>query len=283
MKVKPVPASPDTIAQYAAFLARTHRPASVRQYMNIIRILHVNSGYDNPLEDNWILKSTLKGIDRCLGLSVNRKKPVDPYLLLEIHKRIKMDNVLHVMFFAAALTMFFGMLRRSNLMPTSSKEFTAEKQFIRKDFTTTAHGLQLKVKWSKTIQCQERSYVINIPKLVNHALCPYKAIITAFQLVPLPLSAPAFVMDIYGTPMSASTFVKLFKDFVELCGHDSARYSSHSFRRGSACWALQSGIPGEIVQQMGDWKSGTYKDYLDEVSESHKMEYVNQFAAHLPK
>jgi hypothetical protein len=114
---KPVPASPGFIAQYAAYLARSHRPSSVKQYLNIIRILHLDAGLDNPMAESWIVKSTLKGIERCLGKTVNRKKPVDPYLLLKLHDRLDFTRILDVMFYAAALTMFFGTLHRSNLMP----------------------------------------------------------------------------------------------------------------------------------------------------------------------
>ena len=283
LKVKPVPASQETIAQYAAYLARTHRPASVKQYLNIIRLLHLEAGFDNPLADSWIIKSTLKGIERCLGGSVSRKKPVDPQLLLKVYGQLDLSNPLDVMFYAAALTMFFGTLRRSNLMPKTSGEFSSDKQFVRSDFQDTPFGIRVTVRWSKTIQCRERAYEINFPTLSgNCPLCPCTALRRAFKLVRLPMDSPAFVSDSSGIPLTAGTFDKKLKKVINQCGVDSARYSLHSFRRGSACWALQCGIPGEIIQQMGDWKSAAYKDYLDEIPESHKLDYMAMFSDKLP-
>ena len=73
--VPPVPANEKTIAMYAAYLARRLRPASVRQYLNIVRVMHLEAGLSNPLKDSWFISSTLKGIDRVKGTAVNRKKP----------------------------------------------------------------------------------------------------------------------------------------------------------------------------------------------------------------
>lgn len=281
--VKPVPASSDTIAQYAAFLARTHRPSSVRQYLNIIRILHIDAGLPNPLSDSWIIKSTLKGIDRCLGTSVKRKKPIDPSLLIRIFGHLDPQSVLDTMFYAAALTMFFGTLRRSNLMPLSLNEFSPDKQFVREDFHDSGQHITVKVRWSKTIQFRERSYHILLPCLQrDHPLCPCKAIRNAFDLVKLPKDCPAFVSDSKGSPLTASVFARHFRKLLSQCGIHDPSYSSHSFRRGSACWALQCGIPGEIVQQLGDWKSSAYKDYLDDLPHSNKEEYTRLFAERLP-
>ena len=73
--VPPVPANENNIAMYAAYLARRLRPASVRQYLNIVRVKHLEAGLSNPLKDSWFISSTLKGIDRANGTAVNRKKP----------------------------------------------------------------------------------------------------------------------------------------------------------------------------------------------------------------
>ena len=39
-------------------------------------------------------------------------------------------------------------------------------------------------------------------------------------------------------------------------------YSSHSLRRDGASWAIQCGIPSDIIKLMGDWKSDAYLRYL---------------------
>lgn len=46
-----VPATRDTLVRYCVFLARNHAPSSVRQYLNVVRILHLENGLSNPLEN----------------------------------------------------------------------------------------------------------------------------------------------------------------------------------------------------------------------------------------
>ncbi len=41
-------------------------------------------------------------------------------------------------------------------------------------------------------------------------------------------------------------------------------YSTHSFRRGGgATLAFQAGVPADLIQLQGDWKSDSYKKYLN--------------------
>ena len=60
--LQPVPASSDQLCMYAAYLARRLKYNSVKQYMNIIRILHLEWNLPNPLSGNFKLHSTLRGI-----------------------------------------------------------------------------------------------------------------------------------------------------------------------------------------------------------------------------
>ena len=48
--VPPVPTSQSVLAQYAAYLARDLKPASVCQYMNIMRTLHLEANFKTPLQ-----------------------------------------------------------------------------------------------------------------------------------------------------------------------------------------------------------------------------------------
>lgn len=69
----PIPATQDTILTYMAFLARTLSSRSIPSYMNVIRILNIEAGFINPLEDNWKAKMVQKGISHTLGSPVTQK------------------------------------------------------------------------------------------------------------------------------------------------------------------------------------------------------------------
>ena len=115
--VPPVPASSSTIAQYSAYLARSMQPALVRQFLNIIHILHLESDLPNPLQDNKYVKSTLAGIDRLLGVLKIRRTPIHLDLLIDIYPRLDFSTLIDTMFLAACMLMFFWYLQEVKLVP----------------------------------------------------------------------------------------------------------------------------------------------------------------------
>ena len=64
------------ICQYAAFLARSLKFSSVKNYLNIIGLLHKEFGLNNPLTDNWVINSLLIGIKRIKGNATKQKLPL---------------------------------------------------------------------------------------------------------------------------------------------------------------------------------------------------------------
>ena len=130
MQICPVPVNDSIVTEYAAYLARRLRPSSVKQYLNVIRLVHLECNFDNPCKDSWLVKTTLAGIDRTLGNPVHRKEPVTPTLLLLIRRHL-LNDVFDIMFWAASMVLFFGTFRKSNLMPDKCASFAKDKQFIR--------------------------------------------------------------------------------------------------------------------------------------------------------
>ena len=102
--------------------------------MNIVRLLHLEFGLQNPLADNFKIKCVLKGIRGDLGDTPTRKLPIDPSLLLKILSKLDLDNIEDCNIWAVALVMFYGMLRRSNAL-TCEKTFDPSKHLRRGDIT----------------------------------------------------------------------------------------------------------------------------------------------------
>ena len=142
----------------------------------------------------------------------------------------------------------------------------------------------INIKWSKTIQCGERVLQTQIPLLKNHPLCPVNALVNAFSHTKYASAdGPAFV--VYNKskfiPYSPIKFVHQLRGLLSLIGLPAKEYSGHSFRRGSASWAIQNGIPGEIIKILGDWKSDGYLAYLS-LSTLSKIKSIHQFSMSLP-
>ena len=119
----------------------------------------------------------------------------------------------------------------------------------------------------------EKILTISLPLRPDHPLCPVTALVAMFRaLGPAPPKSQAF-------PMKGSRFNKRLHALTA----DAARdFSSHSFRRGGATWALSCGVPGEIVKLLGDWKSASYLVYLDQIPKTVLDRYRLLLAHELP-
>lgn len=268
-----VPASTATLCRYAAMLARTHCYSSIKQYLNIVRILHQEWDLPNPLENNFRLSCVLTGIRRALGDKVTRKAPITPEMLLGILSHLDLKSPLHANVWAAALTMFFAMLRRSNVLPNSSTGFKPSIHLRRRDITFQSDCVLIKIRWSKTIQFQQRELNIPLPRIRDNPLCPVQAVFHAFRTCPLAgANGPAFVCstDPNAPPLIVSVFLNIIKSSLDKCNVDSKLFSGHSFRRGGASWAFQCGLPIDTIRQIGDWQSNSYTKYIFESPESLK-------------
>ena len=82
----------------------------------------------NPVLDNWALGMVLKGMRRDKGSAVVAKQAMTPRLLLLLHSVCCFSDPTDATFWAACLTMFFGLLRKSNVFPTSASGFVATKR-----------------------------------------------------------------------------------------------------------------------------------------------------------
>lgn len=282
MNIPPAPVSDTSILRYAAYLASSLSFASVGKYMNIVRVIHKELGLPNPLEDNYSLNVVLKGIRKTKGDTKIQKLPITPKILLQIKAGLQLTKPQDVLFWAACIVAFFGLFRKSNLVPKSPSAFQPNKHFLVEDVSKCTSGLSLRVKWTKTIQCHERCFHIPLPYLNYHPLCPVTAIMSLLMLhQDLDPKAPLFSLGSVNTVLTQSSFVKQLHQHLTRLGLPADQFSGHSFRRGGATWAFQNGLPGEVVQALGDWKSQAYLSYL-EISLTTKFTWLKQFATSLP-
>jgi hypothetical protein len=213
------------VALYATFLARTLKPASVKQYLNIVRIMHLECGFEHPFKDSWLVKSTMKGIEREKGCEIVRKTPMTPSLLLQIKSKLDFARQRDAIFWAACLLMFFGLLRKSNLF-TNSQPFDPQKQLTRECFFVdpVSKCLDVQIKWPKNNQFEKRVQIISLPSIASYPLCPVSAILMAFHCMGVQgPKAQAF-------PLTSHEFSASLK----LALGSRPDLTSHSFRRGGA-------------------------------------------------
>lgn len=281
MSYSPVPATDDVLCRYVAFLAQRLSYSSIAQYLNIIRILHLENGYPNPLQTNFALSCLLRGVRRSLGDSSNRKDPITTTHLLQILSGLDVQKPQDSAIWAAALVAFFCMLRRSNVLPPSLTAFQKSRHLLRQDVALQKDGAIVTIRWTKTIQFQERELRIPLARF-NSALCPYLAIAKHFTLThKAPPDGPAFVCSNAPPfqPLTSAVFIHRIKRILGEHGNDASQFSGHSFRRGGASYAYQNGVALHTIKQLGDWKSDVYSKYIFDSLESFKKKCMPMFSA----
>ena len=179
-------------------------------------------------------------------------------MLLRIPRHLDLANTGDSNYWAACLVMFYGMLRRSNVLPESAGQFDPSHNLRRKDIVFGKGGLTVMIRWSKTIQFGDRVHKIPLPRIADSALCPSQAVYHAFQKSPLAkTNGPSFVCleQPSAKPLTVNQFLCRLKNILGAEGIDPSAFGGHSFRRGGASWAFQSGVPIETIRLIGDWKS----------------------------
>ena len=63
-------------------------PIRFQQYLNIVRLIHLELGLKNPLKENWFASSVLSGIQRGKGASQYYKLSVDISMLCKFHQKL---------------------------------------------------------------------------------------------------------------------------------------------------------------------------------------------------
>ena len=263
MACPPVPADNLTLCRYVAYLACRLSYQSIPKYLNIIRLQHLELGLPNPMDNNYSVASILKGVKRVKGCTVTQKLPITPAIMYQIRACLDISKPCDLLFWATCLLAFFSLLRKSNLLPASPGKFSPLRHPCRGDLTLASRGLALRVKYSKTLQFRERIHLVPLPYLQGHPLCPVTALIALLCYQPRQLSHVSPLLTLpSGQLLTQAAFQARLRAILQSCGLDATSYSGHSFRRGAATTMFQAGLPGEIIQLLGDWKSDAYKLYL---------------------
>ena len=209
----PVPCRAIHLLRYIVFLARTLSTRSIPNYLNVVRLLHLQYGYPNPLEDPLFKHQKtplMRGIKRINGERVTQKLLITPDVLHKMQYHLHLDSSFDATFWVACLVAFFSFFRKSNLLPLSITEFDTKRHLRKCDVRLFLWGILLVVSRSKTIQYRDRTLLVLVPKIAHSSLCPWSAVTRAFKLAGVyqsnkSASEPAFT---YLKPQSLLCFTR---------------------------------------------------------------------------
>jgi hypothetical protein len=260
----PVPASQETLICYVAHLARRLLPSSIPNYLNVVRLLHLEAGLKNPLADNFEIGLIKRGINRQKGVPPKQKQPISVEILMKIQGYLDFSSPADIAFWAVCCIGFFGFLRKSTLLPVNS-EISLNKVLTRDDVCKLdIESFCLNVRFSKVIQFGEKVHCIPFYCCDVVELCPVRAVLSHFGASPLGGGRPLFNYLLNGREVSltASGFVVRLRKVLGVLGYSSSEYSAHSFRRGGASYAFSLGVSPLQIKLRGDWASDAYERYI---------------------
>ena len=280
----PLPADADTICGYAQFLGRSLQPGAISNYLSGVRTLHSFAGLHYDFSEDFHLQLVIKGISRIKPHVPCRASPITPQILVNFYRHMDHSSSLHLTVWACCLILFFTLARLGSILPASSNLKHTNNILTSERVNFCSEGLVVTLLHTKTIQFGRRR--LHIPLLqLDSVLCPVSAYTRCLQAVGFRRHHPAFVFLDKGKLVWLTTtkFIHTFRLVTsKFLDADVSSFTGHSFRRGGATWAFQSGVPGELIQVMGDWASDAYKKYL-EFSLDNKIQLAALFSHKLPR
>ena len=129
--LQPVPLSQNNARRYIAFLSGKCSYTSIKAYINVVRIMHLEAGFKNPFANSWAVDTLLKGAKRVLGTATRQTLAITPSLLFSIFSLIFFSSPFDTTFWAACLVDFVPSGRmlsgRTHISPCQLGEYQEDE------------------------------------------------------------------------------------------------------------------------------------------------------------
>lgn len=98
------------------YLARTHKPQSIKFYFSTVHSWHLEHSLPDPTAEAPNLRQLMRGIKRYHESPPDCRLPITPVLLRTFHTFLDTSYHDHLTLWTAMLVAFFGFLRNSELL-----------------------------------------------------------------------------------------------------------------------------------------------------------------------
>jgi len=244
-RLSPIPATPETVALYITALAEAGaKPSTIQRRLSALSQAHQLSGHEPSPTQSPIVRTTMAGIRRTLGMAPAQKAAVVTAELRVLLAVTPADTLAGLRDRALLLIGFAGGFRRGELVALDVE-----------DVEETDDGLRIGIRRSKTDQ-EAAGREVGIPRGQRPETDPVRALrawrgAAGVDSGPLfrPVNRHDTVQDRRLTPEGVAMVVKRA---AERAGLDPTRYAGHSLRSGLATAAAAGGAPERaIMRQTG--------------------------------
>lgn len=258
-----VPALEQNLVLYIKFLEINMKsPKTVYNYLLGVKIMHHWLGLDVKVFSCLRVKHMLRAVFKMSTHIVKQAQPMTPQILIDVRKQLNLSKPDDVTFWAMCLVAFMLMLRKSNLVPDTLSSFDPTKQLTRGHLKFVEGAVWVRIVWSKTLQFYLKDLNYPLLQIKGSDMCPVVALRDMVRMVPLKSSMPCFAR-VGGAPWTYQQFQHKLRQCLQEAGYAKELFSSHSMRRGGCSFCFQAGVPSELIQVLGDWKTDIYKQYCN--------------------
>jgi integrase len=239
-----LPASPTTVARYLTDLSKTHKPATIGQHMSAISAAHQAAGFEEPPTRSMLVRKTVSGIRRQLGVAPAAKAAllVDDLHAILPHLRAGLIGVRDKAILCVGLA---SGMRRSELVALNCEDLEWSDDgvaIIIRRSKTDPEGLGAKVAVGRT----------------GSALCPVAALRAWLDAAGIEEGAVWRSVDRHGNVggrLCSHGVSLVVKRYTAAISKDARDFGAHSLRAGMATSAARANVALLDVMRQGRWSS----------------------------
>ena len=160
---------------------------------------------------------------------------------------------------------FLGMLRQSNLAPSSATAFNLIRHSCRGNVILGTSGILLIVCCTKTIQVVGSTPCLLIPSIPDHLADPvgdYKHLLALSTTTSSNQPLLTFNSSSGMVMVTVHMLVQALNVMCQELGVDSSLYSLHSLGRGGASATYRGGAEQMQIKRHELWSLGSFWDYV---------------------
>ncbi len=254
-----LPTSEATLRYFCAEQSRYVAYGTIRVYLAAIRLWHIESGFPDPMLNAVRLRYLCRGIRRQRASIRDSRLPITIPLLKLLKRGLAaslLSSYQKLAYWAAFTLAFYGCLRVSEY--TNPPPHSPHRHLLLSDVRVQS-ALIITLATTKTNQFGPPQAVTIQP--TGNSTCPVRAM-KKFLLNRTRLrDGPLFQLE-DGSHLSRSDINSWLRCLLRDTGVDPSRYSSHSFRIGSATAAAAAGFSDTQIQRLGRWRSDAFRRYI---------------------
>ena len=247
------PLSEIEIANFIAYLFElNYAPGTITSTISAMAFVHKMMNVEDP-SDSFFVKKLMQGCRKTKASAKDGRLPITPSILdkILIASLTTISNQYECYRFHAMCSLAFHALLRIGEMTESQNNLTLDCIHMEREFLT------LQFKSYKYSDGAISTHRVNAQPLSVH--CPVK---NMYRYLAIRGASPGPLFISSGRALTRNQFTKQLQGALRFIGLSSSRYSSHSFRIGSASFMANKGASDAQIKRAARRSSSAFVAYI---------------------